>query len=458
MGDMEETIAAISSGLTNSGIGVVRISGPDSVRIGDEVIRLKRGLLSDYPVRTVHFGKVHDGDEEIDEVLCFILKAPASYTGEDTVEIQGHGGPFVLRRILETVLRHGARLAEPGEFSKQAFMNGRLDLSQAEAVMDLIHSQNEFARKVSLEQLSGSVREKISSLRTTILSYIAFIEAALDDPEHITIEGYGAELHANLVPIRREIEEMIRTFDSGRILSEGIRTVILGRPNAGKSSLLNLLSGHERAIVTDVAGTTRDVLEESVRLRDLGLRLIDTAGIRETEDKIEKIGVEKARTEAGDADLILYVVDSSEELNEDDEEILKLLEDKKAIILLNKSDLVMKTTPEDISSRTGMTVLPFSAREGWGKDELERCIYEMFAGGQIRENRQITITNLRHKEALEKALESLRLVEESIGAGVPEDLYSVDLMDAYRFLGEITGEQVDDDLADAIFANFCMGK
>ena len=455
---MEDTIAAISSGLTDSGIGIVRVSGPEAVKIGDEVLRLKKGKLSDYPARTVHFVRVYDGETEIDEAIAFILKAPASYTGEDTVEIQGHGGPYVLRRILETVTAAGARMAEPGEFSRRAFMNGRLDLSQAEAVMDVIRAQNEFARKTSIERLSGSVRDKVRDLRKQLIGHIAFIEAALDDPEHISVDGYGETLSANLCEITDEITEMINNADSGRILSEGIRTVILGRPNAGKSSLLNLLSGYERAIVTEIAGTTRDVLEEKIRLRDLTLRLIDTAGLRDTDDRIEQIGVEKAKKEAEEADLILYIIDSSDDLSEDDIEALRSIEERRAVVLLNKSDLEVKLTPEDLASKTTKPVLLFSATEGHGKKELEDCIYDMFIEGKIRENKQITIVNLRHKASLKNALESIRLANESIRNGMPEDFFSIDLMDAYKYLGEITGDQVDEDLINEIFSNFCLGK
>ena len=455
---MEDTIAAISSGMTESGIGVIRISGPESIRIGDEVVILRKGKLSDYPVRTVHFGKVYEGEKEIDEVISFILKAPASYTGEDTVEIQGHGGSFVMKRILETVISYGARPAEPGEFTKRAFLNGKLDLSQAEAVMDLIHSQNEFARKVSIGQLSGNVKNYIESMRQDIVSHIAFIEAALDDPEHISVDGYGEILHKSLSSIKSRIIEMIGNYDSGRILSSGIRTVIVGRPNAGKSSLMNLLCGHERAIVTDIAGTTRDTLEEEIRLREISLRLVDTAGIRNTEDVIEGIGVDRAMNEAENADLILCIVDSSEELDSNDERIISLLKGRRAIVLLNKTDLEMKTSPEDIRKITQQPVILFSAKEGWGKEELERCIYDMFISGDIKENRQVTITSLRHKKALENTLSSIDLVMKSIDDGMPEDFYSIDLMEAYRSLGEITGDQVDDDVIDAIFANFCLGK
>ena len=455
---MEDTIAAISSGLTGSGIGIVRISGPESIRIGNEVVRLRKGKLSDYPARTVHFGKVYEGEKEIDEVISFILKAPASYTGEDTVEIQGHGGSFVMRRILETVLSHGARPAEPGEFSKLAFLNGKLDLSQAEAVMDLINSQNEFARKVSIEQLSGSVKDCIESMRQEILSHIAFIEAALDDPEHISTDGFGEVLFKSLSSIRGRIVEMIDNYDSGRILSSGIRTAIVGRPNAGKSSLMNLLCGHDRAIVTNIAGTTRDTLEEEIRLHELSLSLVDTAGIRNTDDIIEGMGVDRAVSEAENADLILYIVDSSEGLDSNDERIVNLLQGRRAIVLLNKTDLRMKTTLDVIKQITQQPVILFSAKEGWGKEELEKCIYDMFISGNIKENQQVTITNLRHKKVLEKTLESINLVMKSIEDGMPEDFFSIDLMDAYRYLGEIIGDQVDDDVIDAVFANFCLGK
>jgi tRNA modification GTPase len=453
-----DTIAAIASGLTYGGIGVIRISGEQAFTVGDQVVRLKGKTLTGSKSHTLHYGFVYDGEEPVDEVLAVVMRGPHSFTGEDTVEIQCHGGPLIMKKILETVIKNGARLAEPGEFSKRAFLSGRLDLSQAEAVMNLIEAQNEFARKASLEQLNGAVSRKVKELREQILYQIAFIEAALDDPEHISTEGYREKLKLLLNPLIHEVQNLIEGAEKGKILSDGIRTVILGRPNAGKSSLLNLLVGEERAIVTEIAGTTRDTLEENVRVGGISLRLIDTAGIRQTDDRVEKIGVERAKEQAGKADLIIYVVDSSEPLDENDREILSLLKGKKGLILLNKSDLMPVLTAEEMEREAGQPVIPFSAKEGTGRKKLEQRILHLFDVGSIGMNHQVSITNLRHKEALIRARKSLELVEHSIEEEMPEDFYSIDLMDSYRELGLILGEEVEDDLVNEIFSKFCMGK
>lgn len=327
-----ETIAAIATALSDSGIGIVRISGDDAIEIGSRVYRSKNGChsLKDYGSHTIHYGFIMDGEEILDEVMAAVMKAPNSYTKEDTVEINCHGGVLIVQKVLETVLRNGARLAEPGEFTKRAFLNGRIDLAKAEAVMDIIHSRNEFALKSSMKQLKGSISDCIRQMREEILYEIAFIESALDDPEHISTEGYPEKLLPKIGDLLLRCNRLIDSADDGKVLKEGINTVIVGKPNAGKSSLMNLLVGEEKAIVTDVAGTTRDVLEESIRLHGIGLNIIDTAGIRSTEDVVEKIGVERALKIASDADLILYVVDSSVALDESDEEILDLIRGKNA--------------------------------------------------------------------------------------------------------------------------------
>lgn len=454
-----DTIAAIASGLTHAGIGIIRISGPEAFSVADGIIRLKNKSISTVPTHTVHYGFVEDNEEKIDEILAVVMRGPHSFTGEDVVEIQCHGGPLVMRRILETVIKNGARMAEPGEFTKRAFLNGRLDLSQAEAVMELIQSQNEFARKSSLNQLQGAVSSQIKELRSKILYQIAFIEAALDDPEHISTDGYREELITLMKPIIKQVNELIDGADKGKMLADGIRTVILGRPNAGKSSLLNLLVGEERAIVTDIAGTTRDTLEENIRLGGISLRLIDTAGIRDTSDTIERIGVERAKAQAEQADLLIYVVDASIPLDENDTEIMELLKGRHALILLNKSDLDTVLDVDSIESMTGQTVIPFSAKKGMGKEALEDAILNMFDVGEIgKNNSTVTITNLRHKEALMRAENSLNMVMQSLADDMPEDFYSIDLMDAYRELGLIIGESVEDDLVNEIFGKFCMGK
>ena len=463
----KETIAAISTGMTNSGIGIVRISGEEAFSIADRVYRGK-DRISCVKSHTIHYGHITDGEETVDEVLVMAMRSPHTFTGEDTVEINCHGGTFVVKRVLEAVLKNGARPAEPGEFTKRAFLNGKMDLSQAEAVIDVINSENEYALQNSISQLKGSLKNKISDIRNKIIYHTAFIESALDDPEHIEMNGYADVLLEAAEEIISELEKMISTADNGRVIREGINTVILGKPNAGKSSLLNVLAGHERAIVTDIEGTTRDIIEEQIRLGDLSLNVIDTAGIRQTEDVIEKIGVDRAKEYAGRADLIIYVVDSSRELDENDEKILPLIKNKNAVILLNKSDLNTVVTKEmikeKISDLTGgadkkeIPVISISAKEEKGIEKLEKKLKNMFLNGIISFNDQICISNVRQKNALTDALESMRKVVESINAGMPEDFYSIDLMDAYEALGSITGESVGEDLINEIFSKFCMGK
>ena len=363
-----------------------------------------------------------------------------------------------MRKILETVVKNGARLAEPGEFTKRAFLNGRIDLSQAEAVIDVINAKNDYALKSSVNQLNGAMSRKVKELREKLIYEIAFIESALDDPEHISLEGYPEILHERLIPIKQEIEKLLATADNGRVVREGVKTVILGKPNAGKSSLMNVLVGEERAIVTDVAGTTRDTLEENIRLHGISLNIIDTAGIRDTDDIVEKIGVDKARQIADDADLIIYVVDGSRPLDENDREIMELIRGRKAIVLLNKTDLEMLVTEKELEERTGQTVIPVSAKEQKGIDVLEERIRELFFSGKIDFNDEVMITNVRHKTALREAYDSLLLVEKSIEDQMPEDFFSIDLMNAYEELGTIVGEALEDDLVNEIFSKFCMGK
>ena len=455
------TIAAIATAMSSSGIGIVRISGEESFQIIDKIFKAKGSgdkKLSTEPSHTIHYGHIYDGDEMVDEVLVMIMRGPRSFTAEDTIEIDCHGGVLVTKRILETVLKYGARPAEPGEFTKRAFLNGRVDLTQAEAVIDVINAKNQYALKSSVSQLEGSVSKRIKDMREKIIYHIAFIESALDDPEHISLEGYGDTLLETLSPLKDEIQSLIRSADNGRVLSEGIETVILGKPNAGKSSLLNVLVGEERAIVTDIAGTTRDTLREQIRLEELSLNIIDTAGIRETEDVVEKIGVEKARSAAEGADLIIYVVDGSRALDENDQEILEFILDKKALVLLNKTDLDPVVTKERLESLTNHPVILISAKERTGIKDLEEEITSMFYEGKLDFNDQVYITNVRHKNALAEALNSLSMVEQSVRNEMPEDFYSIDLMDAYEQLGTILGESVEDDLVNEIFKKFCMGK
>lgn len=462
-----DTIAAIATAVSDSGIGIIRISGDDAIEVADRVYRSKNNKkrLTKVESHTIHYGFIYDEDELIDEVMVVVMKAPNTYTRENVVEIDCHGGILVMNKILDTILKNGCRLAEPGEFTKRAFLNGRIDLSRAEAVMDIIHSKNEFALKSSINQIKGAVSDQVRSLREDILYEIAYIESALDDPEHISLEGYHEKLEAKALKISSELKKLIDSADNGKMLKDGINTVIVGKPNAGKSSLLNILVGEDKAIVTSVAGTTRDVLEESIKLHGVGLNIIDTAGIRDTEDEVEKIGVDKAKKYAENADLIIYVVDASQKLDENDEEIIRLIADKKVIVLLNKTDLEQVVTEEQIiekiscvSKNKTTRIIRTSTKENTGIDEFEQTIKELFFHGEISVNDEIYITNQRHKEALTEAYESMKLVLQSLEDDMPEDFYSIDLMSAYASLGRIIGEEVGDDLVNEIFSKFCMGK
>lgn len=454
-----DTIAAIATAMSSSGIGIIRISGDGACSIISQIFRLK----SQKPMETitshkVYYGYIYDEDEMLDEVLVLVMKGPHSYTAEDTVEIDCHGGVLMMKRILETVIKYGARPAEPGEFTKRAFLNGRIDLSQAEAVIDVINAKNQYALKSSVSQLTGGISKKIRALREQIIYQIAFIESALDDPEHISLEGYGETLLEQLNPMIRQLEQLVASSDNGKVMTEGVKTVILGKPNAGKSSLMNVLVGEERAIVTDIAGTTRDTLEEHIRLQGISLNVVDTAGIRETDDLVEKIGVSRARAMADEADLIIYVVDASIPLDGNDEDIIEIIKDRKAVVLLNKTDLNMVVTKDYLEQVTSHKVIPISAKEETGIDELEQEIKSMFYEGEIDFNDEVYVTNVRHKTALTDALASLNMVKQSVLDGMPEDFYSIDLMDAYEQLGSIIGEAVEEDLVNEIFSKFCMGK
>ena len=455
-----DTIAAIATAMTPAGIGIIRISGEDAFKIIDKIYKSKKGnkLLSQCDSHTVHYGFIFDAEDKIDEVMVLLMRAPNTYTREDTIEIDCHGGVFVMKRILETVIKYGARPAEPGEFTKRAFLNGRIDLSQAESVIDVINSKNDFALKNSLSQLNGAVLDNIKSIREELLHEIAFIESALDDPEHISLDGYPQKLRIIVEKVITVINKLLNSSDNGRILKEGINTVIVGKPNAGKSSLLNILVGSDRAIVTDIAGTTRDVLEEQINLDGITLNLVDTAGIRDTDDVVEKIGVDRAKQYADSADLIIYVIDSSTELDNNDMEIIEILKDKNAIVLLNKSDLSTITTADIVNNYLDKPIINISAKDRTGIDELECKISEMFLKGEISFNDEVYITNIRHKNSLSEALNSLKLVINSIDDDMPEDFYSIDLMNAYEELGLIIGESVEDDLMQEIFSKFCMGK
>ena len=464
-----DTIAAIATAMSDSGIGIVRISGDDAIPIVDKIFRSVNPdkKLINVKSHTVHYGFIYDGDTFLDEVMVIIMKAPRSYTMENTVEINCHGGVLMVNRILETVLKYGARLAEPGEFTKRAFLNGRIDLSKAEAVIDIIHSKNEFALQAGTAQLKGSVSNAVKNMREKVIYEIAFIESALDDPEHISLDGFKERISATVESLISEISKLIDSADNGKMLKEGINTVILGKPNAGKSSLMNLLVGEEKAIVTNIAGTTRDILEENIKLHGIGLNIIDTAGIRETEDIVEKIGVEKALKCAEKADLVIYVEDSSVALDESDFAIMDFMKKKKSIVHLNKTDLETFVKEEELMSQLSkyvgenaenLPIIKTSTKENIGIDIFEEQIKEMFFNGQISFNDEVYITKLRHKEALMDARKSLELVKQSIEDDMPEDFLSIDLMSAYASLGTIIGEEVGEDLVNEIFSKFCMGK
>ena len=467
---LNDTIAAIATGMNQGGIGVIRVSGENSIKVVDSVfIPKKKGKevrnLSSY---TAAYGNIVEynelnysydkGYKIIDEVIVLVMKAPASYTKEDVVEIDCHGGMEVMKSILHLLIKNGARIAQPGEFTKRAFLNGRIDLSQAESVMDLISAKSELAAKTAISQLKGSLKNKIVELRDILIHKIAFIESALDDPEHYSLEGFSKELDKELIQIEEEIYHLIKTADDGKIMKEGIKTVILGKPNAGKSSVLNIMIGKNRAIVTDIEGTTRDTLEEYISINGIPLNIIDTAGIRETKDIVEKIGVEKSLEVMEEADLILYIVDSSVPLDENDKTIMEKIKNKQVIVLLNKTDLNMVVSNEDILCYIDKPIISISAKENQGFDEFYHLLNEEFFHGNLNYNDEIYITNMRHKEALEQAVYSIDMVRKSIADDMPEDFLSIDLMDAYEKLGYIIGESVEDDLVETIFREFCMGK
>ena len=418
----------------------------------------KNFKLTEAATHTVHYGNIVYEDNIIDEVLIIIMKAPNSYTREDVVEIDCHGGVYVMKKILDILIKSGARTAEPGEFTKRAFLNGRIDLTQAEAVIDIINSKNKYALSNSVKLLNGKLSEQITEIRKDLINNIAYIEAALDDPEHISLDNYGDKLLITVDNYIDKVDNLIKTVDNGKIFTQGVKTVIIGKPNAGKSSILNILAGYDRAIVTDIAGTTRDTIEEQINLAGITLNLVDTAGIRNTKDIVEEIGVNKAKELVEEADLILYVVDSSTELDENDYNILNIIKNRKTVILLNKSDLDTVTDADSISKITDSKVISVSAKDNTGLDELSETIVKLFASGEIDYNDEVYVSGERNKEALEETLESLKLVKNSINEGLPEDFYTIDLMNAYEQLGKITGESVEDDLVNEIFSKFCMGK
>ena len=457
---MEHTIAAIAtSTMSSGGISVIRLSGEDAIKIADKIFKSVKGIkLTDVASHTVHYGHIVSNEKVIDEVLVIVMRAPNTYTREDVVEIDCHGGILVTRKVLEACIDAGASPAQPGEFTKRAFLNGRIDLSQAEAVIDVINSKNDYALKSSVNQLDGVLSRKIRKIREIIINHVAYIEAALDDPEHISLDNYVDNVKNDVDNCVNIVDNLVKNAENGRIMHDGINTVILGKTNAGKSSLLNALAKEERAIVTDIEGTTRDVLEEQINIGGITLNLIDTAGIRKTEDIVENIGVEKAKKIASNADLIIYVVDGSRPLDNNDTEIMELIKEKKVIVLLNKSDIGQIVSKNDLNCLSCYDIISISAKEETGLDKLEDSIKNLFFTGDITSNEEIYSTNARHKSLLKEALNSLKLVSEGIDNGVSEDFLTIDLMNGYEKLGLIIGEAVEDDLADQIFSKFCMGK
>ncbi len=462
-----KTIAAVATALSNSGISIIRISGDDAVDIVDKIFVTDSGKrLSGCASHTINHGYIVNDNNMTDEVLVSVMKAPHSYTGEDVVEINTHGGVVVTKKVLDIVLKAGAAIAEPGEFSKRAFLNGKMDLSQAEAVMDIIEAENSIALKNGVSQLRGDVAEEIGEVRELLIREIAHIEASNDDPEHIDYDVFDFQLDKTIESLIKRLEILIQSFEKGRIVRNGLNTVILGKPNAGKSSLMNNLLGTERAIVTDIAGTTRDSIEESLNIGDVTLRLIDTAGIRITSDRVESLGVDRSKRLSADADLILYVVDSSVPISEEDRDIMDLTKGKKMIVVYNKTDLAPRVSPDTLcklleehgNSKGEYCILPVSLKDNKGVKDITDKIEEMFGLGRIKSSNEVMLTNIRHKDAVANAIGSLNNVMDGINDGVPVDCLTIDLMDAYSSLGYVVGKNVDEDLIDTVFSRFCLGK
>ena len=459
-----KTIAAITTALTPSGVGIIRVSGEGSIDIVSKIFKSKTKKDIDISAsHMVKYGFIYDGDEIIDEVLVLTFIAPKSFTGENVVEVQCHGSILALQKILDLIIKNGATLAEPGEFTKRAFLNGRLDLARAEAVSSFIMAQNDLALKANFNQLSGKLSEKLSGYYATISESIAHIEAYLDDPEHIEIDGFTDELNKNISFLKTEIKKLLDTYEDGKIINEGINACFLGRPNAGKSSLLNALLKEDRAIVSSIEGTTRDTVEEKINLSGLTLNIIDTAGIRESSDEIEEIGIKKALAKADAADFIIYVVDLTRPLGKEDEKIIEFIKNKKYIVLLNKTDLTSGVPSKEIIDSLSKELnnnffFTSSAVDEASIEEIKKNIRSMFINNEINYNNQILITNKRHKNLLSKTLSSLENVENSINASLSEDFLTIDLMAALDSLSEILGKNAKEDVINEIFSKFCMGK
>ena len=455
---MFDTIAAISTPRGEGGIGIVRISGKESLSILCEIFKPKSSRnVSELKSYTITYGHIFDGDKLVDEVLVSVMKGPRTYTREDIVEINCHGGYIITEKVLELVLKKGAKLAEPGEFTRRAFLNGRLDLTQAESVMDIIHGKTEKSISLSLNQLRGDLKEQITVLKKLLLDVAAHVNVVLDYPEEGIDEPLPANLRGNLETVIETTSKLIASYDKGKMIKEGVKTAIVGKPNVGKSSLLNSVLREERAIVTRIAGTTRDTIEEIVNIKGIPLVMIDTAGIRETEDEVENIGVQKSKSLIKNADLVLFVLDASREIEPEDIEIYNRIESEKVIGILNKIDIERKINIQDFIKVKKW--IEISALEKIGIEDLEDEIYEYVVSGQVEDSSEkLVITNVRHKSALEKTKKAVENILETIDMGYPMDLIAVDLNEALDSLSEVTGEISNEDLLDHIFSNFCVGK
>ncbi|MBM7855824.1 tRNA modification GTPase [Desulfohalotomaculum tongense] len=461
---IEDTIAAIATPLGEGGIGIVRISGPEAIEVGQKIFKAKYNKeWYNGPGFRLIYGHVHDKEtgEIVDEALLSIMRKPKSFTGEDVVEINCHGGMLPLKKTLELAVKNGARLAGPGEFSKRAFLNGKLDLAQAESIIDIIRSKTDTGLKISMGQLQGRLSAKVNEMQSELLGMLAQIEANIDFPEDDIEEASLKQICRRSEAMLQEVNKLIAGAENGRIYREGVRTVIIGRPNVGKSSLLNALLKENRAIVTDIPGTTRDIIEEFINIGGIPLKIVDTAGLRETEDVVEKIGVERSKELISRADLILFVLDAAEGVTADDYKIIKLLpKNNNIIVIVNKIDVEnSKINARELKDKFNDTaVIEISALQGRGLEQLEQEIVKLVMGGQVSVDDQILITNMRHKQSLEKAKLHLVEVKNGIEAGVPGDLVSIDIKNAWEALGEITGSTVSEDLIDKIFEDFCIGK
>lgn len=456
-----DTITSISTPMGEGAIGIVRLSGPEAVEIGDKLYKGKK-KLKDVPSHTINYGHIIDPetDEVVEEVMISVLRAPKTFTREDIIEINCHGGILTINRILELTMTHGARMAEPGEYTKRAFLNGRIDLSQAEAVMDFIRSKTDRASKVAMNQIEGRLSDLIKRQRQSILEILAQVEVNIDYPEYDDVEDATTEfLLAQSKKIKNEIDQLLETGTQGKIMREGLSTVIVGKPNVGKSSMLNNLIQDNKAIVTEVAGTTRDVLEEYVNVRGVPLRLVDTAGIRDTEDIVEKIGVERSRKALSEADLILFVLNNNEPLTEEDRTLYEVIKTEDAIVIVNKTDLERRLDIEEVKTMIGDTpLIQTSMLKQEGIDELELQIRDLFFGGEVQNQDMTYVSNSRHISLLKQARQTIQDAIDAAEAGIPMDMVQIDLTRTWELLGEIIGESASDELINQLFSQFCLGK